>query len=262
LHDFAVGLMQKKFFMRVKEWFKDWFNSPYYDLLYHYRNEEEARGFIDLLMKYLQPKLCASMLDVACGKGRHSKCLSDMGFDVTGFDLSENSIASAKKFENEHLHFYVHDMRRTFWINYFDYAFNFFTSFGYFNTRREDDDAMRTIVQSLNSNGIFVIDYLNVHYVEDNFVRSEVKIIDGIKFYLTRWQDENHFYKQVQVEDENHAMKHCSTEKVSKFSLGDITEMLAYQSLQVVDVFGDYQLGKYDVRKSPRMIVVGKKVVK
>jgi len=248
--------------MATKDWFKQWFDSPYYDILYHYRDEAEARGFIDKLIAKLQPKKGATMLDVACGKGRHSKCLADMGFDVTAFDLSPASIEAAKKFENEHLHFYLHDMRNIFWINYFDYAFNFFTSFGYFNTRREDDDAMRTITQSLNANGIFVIDYLNVHYVEDNLVRSEEKIIDGIKFYLTRWQDETHFYKQVQVEDENHAMKHCSTEKVSKFSLGDITEMLAYQHMQVQDVFGDYQLGKYDVRKSPRMIVVGKKMVK
>ncbi len=46
------------------------------------------------------------MLDVACGKGRHSRALADMGFDVTGIDLSFDSIREAKKSENEHLHFF------------------------------------------------------------------------------------------------------------------------------------------------------------
>ena len=81
---------------------------------------------------HLQPGPVTAMLDVACGKGRHSRFLAEKGYDVTGIDLSEYSIGEALKYEAENLHFYRHDMRLPFWINYFDYAFNFFTSFGYF----------------------------------------------------------------------------------------------------------------------------------
>ncbi len=49
------------------------------------------------------------------------------------------------------------------------------------------------------------------------------------------------------------------TEKVAKFSLGDFTEMFAYQGLQIQEVFGDYNFANYDVRKSPRLIMVAKK---
>jgi hypothetical protein len=35
--------------------------------------------------------------------------------------------------------------------------------------------------------------------------------------------------------------------------------MLAYQDMQVQEAFGDYKLGRYDVRKSPRMIIIAKK---
>jgi hypothetical protein len=35
--------------------------------------------------------------------------------------------------------------------------------------------------------------------------------------------------------------------------------MLSFQGLQVQEIFGDYQLGKYDVRKTPRLIVIAKK---
>ncbi len=69
-----------------------------------------------------------------------------------------------------------------------------------------------------------------------------------------------HFLKQVQIEDKGVVMKHLFTEKVAKFSLGDFTEMFAYQGLQIEEVFGDYHLGDYHIRKSPRLIMIAKKV--
>lgn len=241
-------------------WFKDWFNSPYYHMLYFNRDDREAAAFIDKLINYLKPSPASRMLDVACGKGRHSVQLSGKGFDVTGIDLSDDSINEALQSESETLHFYKHDMRLPFWINYFDYAFNFFTSFGYFRTRREHDDAIRTIAQAIKTNGIFVMDFLNVHYAEDHLVHQTEKEIDGINFIITKWYDETHFYKKIIVEDESKAEPLIYTEKVAKFSLGDFTEMFAYQGLQIQEVFGDYSFSNYDVKKSPRMVMIAKKI--
>src|ERR1044072_2243531 len=156
--------------MSERPWYKDWFSSPFYHKLYFERDEKEAAEFISRLIDHLEPPPGSFMLDVACGRGRHSRILAQKDFYVTGIDLSSDSIAFAKKFEKENLEFYQHDMRLPFRINYFDVAFNFFTSFGYFKTRREHDDATRTIANGLKPNGIFVIDYLNVHYSEDHLV--------------------------------------------------------------------------------------------
>ncbi len=243
-----------------KTWFKDWFNSPYYHQLYFNRDKTEAAAFIDLLIDYLKPGLESRMLDVACGKGRHSMQLAEKGFDVTGIDLSEVSILEALMASNEKLHFYQHDMRLPFWINYFDYAFNFFTSFGYFNTQREHDNAIRSIALSLKKKGLFVMDYLNVHYAEDHNEHQSEKEIDGINFIITKWYDEAHFYKKIIIEDEAMDEPFTYTEKVAKFSLGDFTEMFSYQGLQIQEVFGDYQFGHYDIRKSPRLIMIAKKI--
>jgi len=242
-------------------WFKDWFNSPYYYQLYFKRDKKEAANFIDKLVDYLKPKPGSRMLDIACGKGRHSVQLASKGFDVTGIDLSEDSIKKAKKKENDHLHFFMHDMRLPFWINYFDYAFNFFTSFGYFNTRREHDNAIRTVSQSLRNNGIFVIDYLNVHFAEDHLVHQSEIEINGVNYYITKWFDETHFYKKIIVEDEKLKEPLEYREKVAKFSFGDFTDMLGFQQMQVQEVFGDYHFDHYDVKKSPRMIIIAKKMI-
>lgn len=232
-------------------WFESWFDSSYYHRLYFERDDREAADFIKQLLAHLNPPAGSRMLDIACGKGRHSKILSEYGYDVTGIDLSENSIRKAKEFETDHLHFYRHDMRLPFWINYFDYAFNFFTSFGYFGTRRDHDNALRTIAQAMKPGGTLVMDYLNAHYVEDHLVYKESKTIGEVHYYITRWLDENYFYKKIEIEDEALEEPLVYIEKVSKFSLGDFNDMFAYQGLQLQEVYGSYSFERYDVNLSP-----------
>ena len=151
-------------------------------------------------------------------------------------------------------------MRLPFWINYFDYAFNFFTSFGYFATRREHDNSIRTIAQSLKPNGYFVLDYLNVHYAEDHLTHKSEKQVDDVNYYITKWFDETHFYKKIVVEDDtlNEPLEY--TEKVAKFNLGDFTDMFAFQGLQIQEVYGDYSFNSFDVKKSQRLIMISRKI--
>lgn len=245
--------------MAEQPWYKEWFGSPFYHKLYFERNEEEAAAFIHRLISHLQLRPGSRMLDVACGRGRHSKLMARWGFDVTGIDLSPGNIALAQQFESDNLHFFVHDMRLPLWINYFDFAFNFFTSFGYFKTSREHDAAMRTIGGSLKPGGVFVIDYLNTCFTEEHLVPDEIKQIGPTQYEIHRRDDRAHFYKKITITDPSLSQPSTFTEKVAKFSLDDFTGMLASQSLQVQEVFGDYQLNPYDKRKTPRLIIIARK---
>ncbi|MFM2358073.1 MAG: hypothetical protein RLY16_65 [Bacteroidota bacterium] len=245
--------------MEKEAWFKDWFNSPYYHQLYVHRNDEEAAGFINRLISHLQPPQGAKMLDVACGKGRHSIQLAAKGFDVTGIDLSEESIEAALQSESETLHFFRHDMRLPFWMNYFHFAFNFFTSFGYFNTARENHNAIRTIAQSLQTGGTLVIDYLNVADVAARMIPFEEQVIEGVKFSISKWMDDRFFYKKIVVVDAQLEQPLSYTEKVAKFELAHFTAMLAEQQMEVKEVFGDYFFKDFDAGKSPRLIVIAQK---
>ena len=83
-----------------KDWFHKWFNTPYYHLLYRDRDDSEAELFMMNLTQFLGLKKDDTILDLPCGKGRHAIFLNSLGFDVTGADLSENSIEYAKQFEN------------------------------------------------------------------------------------------------------------------------------------------------------------------
>ena len=150
-------------------------------------------------------------------------------------------------------------MRLPFWIRYFDYVFNFFTSFGYFSTLREHNNAIRTIAQSLKQNGVLVLDYLNVRYAEEHLVKSEQKIVDDVVFHIEKWQDDEHFYKHIAVEDKG-LRSQAFTEKVKKFSLQGFTEMFDSNGLQLQEVFGNYQFAAYDQSTSPRLIMIAKRI--
>ena len=117
-------------------------------------------------------------------------------------------------------------------------------------------------LQAVKSNGYFVMDYLNVHYAEDHTIHQSEKEIDGVNFIITKWYDETHFYKKIIVEDEAVGEPLIYTEKVAKFSLGDFTEMFAYHGLQIKEVYGDYNFKNYDVKRSPRLIMIAKKIKK
>ncbi|TWF37247.1 methyltransferase family protein [Chitinophaga polysaccharea] len=243
-----------------KLWFKDWFNSPYYHLLYSHRDDREAAAFIDKLLTYLHPAADAEMLDVACGKGRHAKYLADKGYNVTGIDLSIESINVAKKLENDHLSFFQHDMRLPFWVNYFDVVFNFFTSFGYFDSQRDNDNALRTLKNAMKPGGRLVLDYLNSEYVAAHLVTDEVKEDEGVVFDIHRELNDHKFMKQINILDKVKMRRAAYTESVNAFTRADFERMFVKQGLQITEIFGDYHFNSYDAQRSPRLIIVATKL--
>lgn len=199
------------------------------------------------------------MLDVGCGRGQHSRMLAEAGFDVTGTDLAPASIQFAKQTESPILHFYQHDPRLPFWVNFFDYAFNFYTAFGYFATQREHNAAVRSVSQSLKPGGTLLFDYLNVPYAETHLREAEVKILDATTFEIQRWHDSHHFYKRIRITAPELEQPVEVTEKIAKFRIEDFTAMLAAQKMQVTGMFGDYHLRAFDSRESPRLLVIARK---
>jgi ubiquinone/menaquinone biosynthesis C-methylase UbiE len=240
-----------------RKWFQYWFNSPFYHILYNNRDNEEAELLIDNLMVYLKPPTSSKMVDIACGRGRHSIYLHKKGFDVVGYDLSEQSIRYAQQFEQKNLHFYVHDMRKSSYINYFDYALNLFTSFGYFETEKEHIDALTAFKKSIKADGTLVIDYFNTQKIIANLTQQEIKTIEGIEFHLHKFVTEGKIVKHINFE---HRQKdYAFEERVQAFLLADFERMLHKCGLKIIDKFGDYHLAPFDELKSDRLILICKK---
>lgn len=241
-----------------KDWFKTWFGSPYYKLLYQHRDDVEAEAFVQRLLDYLQPSPGARMLDIACGEGRFAVQLANRGYDVVGIDISEETIERAKREERKNLRFFIHDMRLPFYSDYFDYAFNFFTSFGYFDQIEDHHQAAQSFAQELKKHGLLIIDYLNRDNVLANLVKKETIVRGDYQFDIERGLEGNHILKTIRFID-GQGTPRKFVERVAAFSMADFIHIFRQAGLKPVTNFGDYQLNAYDPVHSPRMISVFKK---
>lgn len=238
-----------------ENWFSTWFDSPYYHILYKNRNEEEAQGFMDNITQYLNMPESGTILDLACGKGRHSIYLNKLGYRVTGVDLSEKSIGIANKSSNETLQFITHDMREPMNETY-DAVFNLFTSFGYFDIYEDNIKTLKAIKDSINEFGFGVIDFFNSDFIIENLVAQETKEIDGITFNIKRFVENKKIIKEIRFEDKGESF--YFTEKVSAFTLSDFEVMMEEAGIYLLDIFGDYKLRKFYKTQSERLIMIFK----
>lgn len=238
-------------------WFINWFNSYYYHLLYKNRDAKEAQVFIDNLIEKLQLKKGHKLIDIACGKGRHAIYFNKKGMTVTGIDLSPNSIAFAKQNENSNLQFSVHDMREVYKENYFDIATNLFTSFGYFDNEEDEKKAIHAMAKNLKSDGLLIIDFMNVKKVITHLILSEKKKIDGIIFNIKRSIYNDYIIKDIEIINDNKTL--YFQEKVKLITLAKFSAIINNTGLKIIDIFGNYKLDHFNATKSDRLILICKK---
>lgn len=235
------------------KWYANWFNTPYYHLLYKNRDAFEAKKFMDNLTQHLSLQEDETIMDLACGKGRHSYYLNSLGYQVTGVDLSENSIQYAKQYENDRLQFAVHDMTENY-SEQFDAVFNLFTSFGYFEDEADNLKTIKAIKANLKAYGFGVIDFLNVDYVLDNLVSTEVKQVEHIEFHIERYLKDGFIHKDISFTDEGERFNF--TERVKAINLKEFERYFEAAGLTLLEIYGDYNLSKYQTKNSPRLILI------
>ena len=249
--------------MPQKEWFATWFDSPYYHLLYQHRDDNEAKLFLDHLVQKLALPNTARVLDLACGKGRHSLTLAQMGFEVVGADLAPNSISAAQeqaeKLGVKNVEFCVHDMRKAMETSPFDAVFNLFTSFGYFDTLAENQAVCKALSTMLTPNGLLVIDFLNATKVCANLNPAETIAREGVVFEIKRWHNDTHIYKQIEVlAAPDKTQIGIFTERVQALAKCDFEALLA-ADFDIIETFGSYHLTPFDQHTSERLILIAKK---
>lgn len=236
----------------MSEWYENWFDSEYYHILYNNRNQKEAELFIDKLLMFLKPKKNSYFLDLCCGTGRHSIYLNKKGFHVDGIDLSSYSLSIAKKKQNLKLNFFNRDMRNINEIKKYNFVINLFTSFGYFESKDDNEIVINGISTALKRNGVFVMDFINMSKCLDSIVKKEIKKIKNYSFTINKWYDKKYLYKKIEFLGKEYF------ERIQILKKEEIINMCENQNLKLINSFGDYQLNKFD-EKSERLILIFKK---
>jgi len=246
--------------MEHHEWYKEWFQTKYYEILYRQRDENEAELFISNFLRHLNLRKGSYVWDNACGKGRHAYIFSKFGYNVIGTDLCENCIDYAKnKYPLPNLSFFVHDMRREFYVNFFDLVVNLFTSLGYFEYDYEERKVIKVMTDALKNKSYLVIDFLNPNFVKQNIVPHETFIVENILFKIERSINNNIVTKKIFIIDKG--KEYTYYEKVKLLSQEFFLIEFNRNSVEVLNIFGDYQLNSFSEKDSPRMIFIGQKKV-
>ena len=241
-------------------WYKDWFNSENYLKVYSHRDEAEAERLVGLIEKETNLKSGASVLDMACGAGRHSISFAKKGYKVTAVDLSEKLLDEAKKnasLAKVNIDFVLSDVLEFESNQKFDLFINLFTSLGYFEN---DDENFAVIIKAfkfLNKGGFFVLDYFNKDFLVKNLIPTSIISANGLKITQDRSIIGNRVVKKIVIEKDN--LINNFYESVRLYSYEEMKNMIMKAGLRVVKETGDFYGNSYEKETSPRLILFAKK---
>ena len=244
------------------EWYKDWFNTDDYLLVYKHRDKSEADQLKNLVLKNIDEEKINYVLDMACGAGRHAISFALKGFDVTAVDLSENLLNTArsnaeKEKEKVKVNFVLSDIRNFQSEKKFDLVLNLFTSFGYFEIDEENAKVIQKAYEVMNNGGWFVLDYLNKNFILNNLIPITVENVSGRTITQIREIKNNRIEKNIRIK--NNGKENNYLESVRLYSKSEIINMLEKTGFKVIKIFGDFSGSNFDVNSSPRLIVFSKK---
>jgi SAM-dependent methyltransferase len=238
----------------VTEWFEQWFGEEYLHV-YPHRGDEDAARLVRFLDRRGIGGAGRSVLDLACGPGRHAAAVGQGGARVVGLDLSRALLFAARRRGIGPL--VRGDMRRLpFRAAAFDVVLNLFTSFGYFASDGEHEAVLREVARVLRPGGRFVLDFLNAQAVRAGLVSRDERRDGGTTVVQERRiSDDGRFViKSIHVSDDSRTF----TERVRLFDRADLEAMLAAQGIGTEDAAGDYDGAPYGPA-SPRLILVGRR---
>jgi SAM-dependent methyltransferase len=243
--------------MNNKEWYQTWFGNDYLTV-YAHRGDHEARKVINLILNYVCLEPQNRILDLCCGQGRHALYLADLGYQVFGVDLSRTllEIAKFRQTKNQPAYFIQADMRYLPIRNRFDLLLNLFTSFGYFETDRENEEVFNQFYQALKPGGNFVFDYLNKSYVISHLVPYHKEQIEDVQVKQERFIEGSRVKKIITL---NKAGKRSIFhESVKMYGPEELLLMFKKANLKVLQIFGDYNGEALD-ETSQRFIAIGQR---
>jgi SAM-dependent methyltransferase len=245
-----------------ENWFVDWFNCEAYHALYKHRDINEASEFINRFSEQLLKTNGMRLLDLGCGKGRHSVSLASKGHKVVGVDLSDRSISFANEAygDSKSLSFVQADMRHLdqhFSANSFDGVLLLFTSFGYFEDDADHASVLTQIRNCLRPGGIFLLDHFNLDTVRDHLTSHEFIRRDDWVFEINRRIHKGWVEKSIRYKTRSGTNRHV-VERVRAFEPQDLNDMCKSAGFLNLSAFGNYNLDALS-GQSPRCILVARK---
>lgn len=227
---------------------KQWYEALFENYAKKYDNECFVQGTLgecDFIEKELDRNKSLRIIDIGCGTGRHSIELSKRGYNVTGIDLSESQLKSAKEKAAKaglKIDFQKQDARKLSFKDEFDVAIMLCEGgFSLMETDGMNFEILKSAASSLKGNGKFIFTTLNglfplFHSVKE-FYESQAKegnsACKNCTFDLMTFRDHN----VVVFEDDAGNKKELKCNE-RYYVPSEITWLLKTLGFNKVDIFG------------------------
>jgi hypothetical protein len=118
-----------------------------------------------------------------------------------------------------------------------DLTVNLFTSFGYFDSDLEHEEALAEMLDTVRDGGWFAIDFLYPDWVRRSLVPSEVCQVGtrSIEIRRSLSEDGRHVRKRIMLDGGRQF-----EERVRLLEAEELERMLVHENARVVHRFGDY----------------------
>ena len=235
-------------------WYKEWFGEEYLEL-YAHRDRGEAESHVDFVAARFAGDSPRAVLDLACGAGRHTVALRRRGYRTLGVDLSLTLLNQSPELPRV-----AGDMRSLpFTDATFDWVLNFFTSFGYFESERENFRILEEMVRVMRPGGRFLIDLFNIDRVLATLEPHETQEMNGRRVEIERWYDarSRRINKQIRVHSADRPTR-SYLESVRAYRLEEVANGLEWAGLRLEETFGGFDDEEFGA-DSERLILVGRR---
>jgi SAM-dependent methyltransferase len=247
---------------RKKEWFDDdtlW--STLTPLLFSKKRGGDVAEALPKALKLLQPT-GKDVLDLCCGPGRWAIPFAKSGFRVTGVDRTKPFLnrarADARK-ARVRIEWVRQDMRDFVRPGAFDLALSLFTSFGYFDDKREDVLVLKNIFTSLRPGGSLLMEMAGKEILARIFQPTTSSSLPDGSLFVERHEV---FDGWSRMRNEWIFIKDGKTRTwrfhLTIYSGQELRDRLEQAGFTDVKLFGSFDGDEYD-EKALRLIAVGRR---
>ncbi|MBA7481004.1 MAG: methyltransferase domain-containing protein [Spirochaeta sp.] len=238
--------------------------SCYYDHLF-----PASPATVDFISRRV--KAHSSILDLACGTGNYSLSMANLGCQVTGIDLDERMIDSARaKVRDQQCRFEVGDMRRLREVcaeDEYDLVLCIGNSLAHLTGKQDIIRLLGDCLAILKQGGKLIVQIVNFDRLLSNRTKNLPEIVRdtvGITFirryeYSAGPDNLINFVSELKIKRGNKEESLINSIPLLPLKSGELKSMVEGAGFGEIDLFGDFSETGYS-SGSPAIVICGSKV--